>query len=103
VFTVLLQLMGVCATPLIEEMRYCRITQVFTVGHNELASEAERLANAAVSGHNSAAIVLGCSAPSTRDVFGGEASAGLSTCGTCMSEGTICIIRSLYRSKVDGM
>ena len=45
-----------------------------TDGTTELTSEAERLANAAVSGRNSAAIVLGCSADSTGAVFGGEAS-----------------------------
>lgn len=86
VITVPLQLLGVCTTNLIE-LEYFGITQVFTVAHNEVASEAERLASAAVSGRNSAAIVLGCSAPSARDVFGGKASAGLSTCGMCVSKG----------------
>jgi hypothetical protein len=87
VIIVPLQLLGVCTTNLIE-VRYFGITQVFTVAHNEVASEAERLANAAVSGRNSAAIVLGCSAPSARDVFGGKAFAGLSTCGMCVSKGS---------------
>ena len=86
VITVPLQLLGVCTTNLIEP-RYFGITQVFTVAHNEAASEAERLASAAVSGRNSAAIVLGCSAPSARDIFGGKAFAGLSTCCMCLSRG----------------
>ena len=102
VITVPLQLSGVCTANLIEPINF-GITQVFTVAHNEVASEAERLASAAVSGRNSAAILLGCSAQSARDVFGGKASAGLSTCGMCVSNQTICIIRNLHRSKVGGI
>jgi hypothetical protein len=44
---------------------------VLTAGNNGIAAEAERLANAAIGGRNSAALVMGCSAASTKDVFGG--------------------------------